>query len=163
MSITGLLQDIIPTYGNYGGPDYSGGDFVLPGQQPDYSVPPIDDLDKLFLKHDIGSGAPTSAERADADLALIEGIQGLDASTLTPEGHLWAGAAILAMVADITVRQGHPEKLPPNEALDFSGDALQLIAQSGVDPFSPYAAAVEKSLEQAWSWTSHLSPFDGMF
>ena len=163
MSITGFLQDFIPTYGYYGGPDYSGGVFVLPGQQPNYNVPPIDDLDALFRLHDIGSGESTSEARANADLALIEGIQQLDTNTLTPEGHLWAGAAILAMIADITIRQGHPEKLPPNEALDFSGDALQLIAQSGVDPFSPYAAAVEKSLEQAWSWTSHLSPFDGMF
>jgi hypothetical protein len=163
MSITGLLQDFVPTYGNYGGPDYSGGVFVLPGQQPNYDVPPIDNLDALFRQHDIGSGAPTSAGRADADLALIEGIRQLNSDTLTPEGHLWAGAATLAMIADITIRQHHPEKLTPNEALDFSGEAFQHIAQSGVDPFSPSAVAVENSLEQAWSWTSHLNVFDGIF
>ena len=163
MSITGFLEQHLPTYGNYGGLDYSGGVFVLPGQQPDYSVTPIDDLDALFLEHDKGSGAPTSDLRADADYALLVGIHGLKDVPLTPEGHLWAGAATLAMIADIAIRQGHPEKIPPNEALDFSGEALQHIAQSGVDPFSPYAVAIENSLEQAWSWTSHLNVLDGIF
>ena len=163
MSITGFLEHIVPTYGNYGGPDYSGGVFVPPGVQPNYDVPSVDDLDALFRLHDIGSGASTSGERAMADRDLIYGIHALPDDSLTSEGHLWAGAATLAMIADIEIRQGQPGVLTPDEVLHFSGEAVQDIAASGVEPFSNSAIAVQEAAQQAWSWTSHLGVFDGIF
>jgi hypothetical protein len=120
-----------PTYGNYGGADYSGGVHLQPGQEPDYSVQPIDELDTLFRTHDMSSEASGSYDRAVGDLNLIIGIEKLSDTQLTPEGHLYAGVATLAMLADIALGQGHPEVLTPSIVATATESALENIAAGG--------------------------------
>ena len=130
----------LPTYGNYGGIDYSGGVHLTPGQQPDYSVPAADPLDSLFKAHDLASEASSSLQRAQGDLALLEGIDNLPDGTLTSQGHLWAGVATLAMIADIAVRQGHPELLSLADSVQYGSEAFEHIAASGIHPLGFVAA-----------------------
>lgn len=40
------------TYGNYGGPGWSGGEFVKPTEKPKWIVRPLDPLDEIFKEHD---------------------------------------------------------------------------------------------------------------
>jgi hypothetical protein len=142
------LSPLVPTYGNYGGPDYSDGVHLQPGQNPTYTVPPVDALDALFLQHDMTSQAPDSMTRALGDLALIQGIDALPDAAFTPEGHLYAGAATVAMLADIAFRQNHPELLTPNIVAAASENAFEHIA-SGSAAQTP--------------WLGHSGIPDGLF
>src|SRR5262245_66181288 len=65
----------IPTYGNYGGPDYSNG--MIGGSIPLLgALPPVDQLDGLFLAHDLAYQLqPSADEIPSADLALVHGIE----------------------------------------------------------------------------------------
>ena len=102
----------IPTYGKYGGPEYSGGKLLRPGDVPDFTVKPINDLDQLFRRHDIAiREAESSYQQALADLRLIKGILKLPPDAVSGEGDLYAGAAILAMIGRIIVSDRHPEVL----------------------------------------------------
>jgi hypothetical protein len=77
----------IPTYGNYGGPGYTGG--TTDPLQWNYTIAPVDALDALFKLHDRAydlSITPVE-DRPEADLALIQGIARL------PEGRLDAQAS----------------------------------------------------------------------
>lgn len=40
------------TYGNWGGPGWSGGEFVHDRDRVDWTVPPVDEMDALFKIHD---------------------------------------------------------------------------------------------------------------
>ncbi|MXP65728.1 hypothetical protein E0493_20465 [Roseomonas sp. M0104] len=118
----------IPTYGNYGGPSYSNGEVLTgPGQPANYSAPPVDALDVLFRFHDIAYDSPSGEVRAEADLALVQGIEELPRASLTPEGSLYAGGAILFGLALATEINGHPELLNPLEAFIATSTALQDI------------------------------------
>jgi hypothetical protein len=62
----------IPTYGNYGGSNYSDGRILLPGEPAPLTTPPVDALDALFREHDrayFASSDPLTLARADLDLA----------------------------------------------------------------------------------------------
>ena len=68
----------LPTYGNYGGPNYSAGEVggKITGTSAD--PPSVDPLDKLFYLHDFAY--QTSAdplERAAADVQLVESMHAL--------------------------------------------------------------------------------------
>lgn len=63
----------VPTYGNYGGPNYSGG--TLNGR--DFSVPPVDSFDEVFRQHDIGYSSTLLGQRKLADEVMIEAIERL--------------------------------------------------------------------------------------
>ena len=71
----------IPSYGNYGGPNYSAG--VENGRTPETpNPPPLDALDALFYEHDLvyqhvqdGTAPPTAI--AQADVHLVEAMYGL--------------------------------------------------------------------------------------
>ena len=102
----------IPTYGNYGGPGYSNGQVLgSPDQPVDYSAPPVDPLDALFRFHDMAYDSPSTLVRAEGDLALVRGIEGLSSGPLPPEESLYAGAAILFGLEQLAFANGHPELL----------------------------------------------------
>lgn len=44
-------QRLFPTYGNWGGPGWSGGCWPEPGET-DWSVSPVDSMDRCFKEHD---------------------------------------------------------------------------------------------------------------
>ncbi|HWL82802.1 MAG TPA: hypothetical protein VNR89_17775 [Roseomonas sp.] len=127
----------IPTYGNYGGPGYSNGQVLASPDQPvDYSAPPVDALDALFRFHDIAYDSPSNEVRAEADLALIRGIEGLSPTSLTGEESLYAGGAILFGLTLITEVNHHPELLSPLDVFAATGTALHDI-QYGLAHLQP--------------------------
>lgn len=157
MSINWLVlapadQDIrIPTYGRYGGPDYAGGKLLKPGDVPDFTVKPIDALDRLFRQHDIAVlKADTSYDQALADLHLIKGILKLPTSAVSGEGDLYAGAAILAMIGRITVTDRHPEVLARINLSKTIEKAVSLIEQGSLHPSAGEIAGLQ-------SWLQHTS------
>jgi hypothetical protein len=98
----------VPTYGNYGGPDYSNG--TVGGTIPiSGGVAPVDNLDALFKLHDFAYQTqlqPPAKELPSADLALIHGIESLTGH-LDAEASLYGGAAILGIASFMTAN-GHP-------------------------------------------------------
>jgi hypothetical protein len=104
----------VPTYGNYGGPDYSNG--TVGGTIPTSGgVAPRDNLDALFKVHDFAYQTllqPLAKELPLADIALIHGIESLTGH-LDAEASLYGGAAILGIAA-FMAGNGHP--LSPLEA-----------------------------------------------
>ena len=128
----------LPTYGNYGGPGYSNGEVLSsPNQSVDYSAPPVDGLDELFLFHDMAYESPSTLVRAEGDLALIQGIEELSSSSqLLPEESLYAGAAILFAIEQLTVANGHPELLSQSQLLAAANTSARNI-QYGLTHLEP--------------------------
>ncbi len=122
----------IPTYGLYGGPGYSGGVLLQPGDQPSFTVQPLDPLDALFSQHDQDVLDVTSREEAQADLRLIKGIMALPDDAVSGEGDLYAGAAILAMLGRII--HSHPETLIGFDVAEAVDTAVDLIEQGSIQP-----------------------------
>src|SRR5690349_24055730 len=88
---------LVPSYGNYGGPHYTGG-VIDPGTFVD--VAPIDPLDSLFKAHDLAYFTIPSTDTealAISDLTPIKGIRSLPASELGGQAQLYAGGAELAL------------------------------------------------------------------
>jgi len=52
------------TYGNYGGPGWTGGEFTPPDQQSKFAAPPADGTDRVFMVHDKAYGAAQDAYKA---------------------------------------------------------------------------------------------------
>lgn len=150
MSINWLItvqssQDIpVPTYGNYGGPDYSGGDIIDPGETPDFTVPPTDSLDQLFQRHDEAYYDPnaTPEDLANADLSLIQGILALPDDAVTGEGDLYAGAAVLALIYQIGVVNKQPQLLTQLDLPEVVQQAASLIEQGRIEPDTQEIAAI---------------------
>ena len=110
----------IPTYGNYGGPDYSDGQ-VGGHIPPGGGVQPVDQLDALFKAHDFAyQSSPSATELPVADLNLIHGIEELTGQ-LDAEASFYGGAAILG-VATFMALNGHP--LSPGELVLADATAL---------------------------------------
>ena len=149
----------IPTYGNYGGPDYSDGQVggavpLIPGTgKPDFSTA-VDKLDTLFEAHDFAyQSHPLSKEIPSADLALIHGIEGLTGK-LDAEASLYGGAAILGVMAFMAAN-GHP--LSPIEFLFASATAAYDI-QYGLNHLSPTEHALaEGALQNIVTGFAHSS------
>jgi hypothetical protein len=101
----------IPSYGNYGGPNYTAG--VEGGTTPEGPNPipaPRDDLDKLFWQHDLvyqhvkdGLVPPKDIPNAiaQADATLVEGLYALTKTTLGPEAFLYDALGTLTVGAKI--------------------------------------------------------------
>jgi hypothetical protein len=97
----------LPTYGNYGGPNYSagevGGKITLTSADP----PPVDPLDALFYQHDFVYQSSTSPlDRAAADVQLVESMHALTYTDpgdahYDPEAGLFEGFATLGTVAGL--------------------------------------------------------------
>jgi hypothetical protein len=143
-------QDLrVPTYGNYGGPDYTGGVLLRPGDTPSFTVKPTDQLDALFLRHDRNVlAADTPLEQAKADLKLIKGIVALPADAVSGEGDLYAGAAILAMIGRITIDDRRPDVLAKIDLPKTIGTAISLIEQGSIQPDAQETAALVAWLHQ---------------
>src|SRR5262249_29672648 len=118
----------IPSYGNYGGPNYSAGvenrRTPEPGS-PDYLAhPPNDALDSLFYDHDLvyqhvkdGLVAPLDIPGtiAQADVTLVEKMFALTQTHLEPETLLYdavatlsVGGKILTTPSELTYLGAHP-------------------------------------------------------
>jgi hypothetical protein len=131
----------VPTYGNYGGPGYSDGEVLSSPDQPvDYSAAPVDPLDELFRFHDMAYASPSTLVRAEGDLALIQGIQGLSLGLLSPEQSLYAGAAIVFGIQQLALVNGHPELLSQSQLLAAANTAVHDI-QYGLGHLEPDDAA----------------------
>ena len=127
----------IPTYGNYGGPGYSNGQVLSSPDQPvDYSAPPVDALDALFRFHDMAYDSPSTLVRAEGDLALIQGIEGLSFGPLSPEESLYAGGAILFGIQQLALVNGHPELLSESQLLAAASTSVHDI-QYGLAHLEP--------------------------
>jgi Ca2+-binding RTX toxin-like protein len=133
----------VPTYENYGGPGYSDAHLLSPGETPKFAVTPGDKLDALFREHDRVYYSTTDATvLAKADLELIQGIAALPDSELSGEGHLYAGAAILALMANIAVTHKHPDLLTPELTALYTADAVDNLQKASVQPDSSEVLAL---------------------
>ena len=122
----------VPTYGNYGGPGYSEGVFGPP-ELP--LVPPADDLDRLFRRHDVASAeADTAEEQAAADLRLLKQILRFEPGDLDAEGSLYGGLAVLAMIEQLAAG-GHLDLLGPRKLAGAVQEAVEDIGRglAGLD------------------------------
>lgn len=114
----------IPSYGNYGGPNFSAG--VEGGTTPETPTnpAPVDDLDLLFWQHDLvyqhfHDGTATTTDLAQADVQLVEGMYALTQAPgwgSDPEEVLYEGLGTLAIVGQIlTTDHAYFATLPPSE------------------------------------------------
>jgi hypothetical protein len=133
----------VPSYGNYGGPNYSAGEEG--GRTPEFGTadylahPPKDDLDQLFYTHDLvyqhlEDGTATVQQTFDADAKLLEGMYALTQSepalfAKDPEPLLYEGFATLGILGKIETTPGESEylqtTLPPSEQQFFAAAAIQ--------------------------------------
>jgi len=58
-------------HGNYCGPGYCGGKYLLPGEQCDFSVPPVDEADAVCREHDKGYDTMDPLIRMKADALAV--------------------------------------------------------------------------------------------
>jgi len=139
---------LIPTYGQYGGPGYSDGEVLdFPTQPVDYSSPPEDDLDALFMAHDMAYDSLDPLDRALGDLALLEGISRLPNGQLDPEARVYAGMATLIFIHQLTVVNGHPELLSETAAIRYTRGALHDIERGLAELDASDRAALRVWLE----------------
>ena len=61
-------------YGNWGGPGWSGGEWVFDPSKTNWGVPPVDDMDALFKAHDFDmqNGIPKLHTRLYENLLDID-------------------------------------------------------------------------------------------
>jgi len=138
----------VPTYGNYGGPNWSGGEFVGDDEPGNYTVRPEDPLDALFRRHDKAYDQPDTLLRAKADLQLIKGILKQSPDAVTGEGDLYAGGAVLAMLYQIAVVNGHPELLARVDVHEIVESAIDRIEEGSITPEPQEVAALATWLQQ---------------
>jgi hypothetical protein len=130
------------TYGEYGGPGYTGGRYLPVGSaspSADYEVTPIDPLDALFRLHDIAydpvlSGADPLAE-AQADVALIQGIARLPNPQLDAQASIYGGLATLGLIA--RVESGpYEDLLSDRQDVHYTRGALEDVSR-GLHDLTP--------------------------
>jgi hypothetical protein len=132
----------VPTYGQYGGPNWSGGEVVGDDEPGNYTKPPEDALDKLFRRHDKAYDQPDTLLRAEADFLLIQRILAQDPDAVTGEGDLYAGGAVIAMLYQITVVNKHPEVLIGADLEAIVQGAFDRIEQGSITPESHEIAGI---------------------
>ena len=84
--------------------------------------------------------SPSTLVRAEGDLALIKGIEGLSSCQLPPEQSLYAGAAIVFGIQQLALVNGHPELLSQPELLAAASTSVHDI-QYGLAHLEPADAA----------------------
>ncbi|MBR0664454.1 hypothetical protein GXW71_08815 [Roseomonas hellenica] len=125
---------LIPTYGNYGAPHYTGG-LIDPGYFVD--VAPIDPLDALFKAHDFAYFAIPSTDveaLARSDLALISDIMALDDSQMGGEAHLYAAGAELALLYNVVENYEAGALLTPEQTVAITADAANHLQLATIEP-----------------------------
>jgi hypothetical protein len=75
------------TYGNWGGPGWSGGKFVHDPKLVDWSVPAIDEMDELFKQHDLRY--QTDGNRQEADKILLRELKLYNPKGLRSNIYYW--------------------------------------------------------------------------
>jgi hypothetical protein len=147
-----LTEDdvLIPTYGNYGGPHYTGG-VIDPGHFVD--VPAIDPLDALFKAHDLAYFTIPSTDveaLAKADLELINRIVSLDDSEMGGEAHLYAGGAELALLHNVVGNYGQGELLTSQQTEAIVANASHNLHEGTIDPqgFAEHVGVAEVLSQQ---------------
>jgi hypothetical protein len=144
----------VPTYGNYGGPGYSAGVFVLDPDPSHLDAGSVDALDQQFLLHDQATAAArTPAEQAVADLGLLRGVLALDAGQLDAEASVYGGLTTLVMIERLAVNSGLG-LLSPEELARAARDALGDIGRglAGLDA---------GEAEQAGDWLGEVTAATG--
>jgi hypothetical protein len=139
-----------PTYGEYGGPNYTGGEVVPPGGTRDFTAIPVDTLDAYFKAHDLVYAESTDPlTLAKADLALIDQILAED--ELSGESSLYGGVAALTLLYQIVNVHKHPEVLAGRDVEDIADDALDLIGEGSIEPDAGELAGLQTWLAGAAS------------
>jgi hypothetical protein len=122
-----------PTYGEYGGPGYTGGEIIEAGETPDFTVKPADSLDEHFRAHDLVYSQTTDPlARAQADENLIDQILGED--DLSGEASLYGGVATLTLLSQILFVHQRAEVLVGRDVEEIADDALDLIREGSIEP-----------------------------
>ncbi len=148
----------IPTYGNYGGPDYSNG--LVGGTIPlNGALPPVDQLDALFFNHDLAYQLqPSANEIPSADLALIHGIELLTATgPLDAEASLYAGAVTLGVISSMGLNGNLPSQ---TELVEADATAAYDI-QYGLSHLSPTERGLAEAAVQDIA-AAFLKPSSGL-
>ncbi len=161
-----------PTYGNYGGLNYSNGEFVNNTAPVDYNpATAVDVLDLQFLIHDEDSAAARAAGavdpvaglslQADADKTLIDSLVALTPAELDAEPSVYAGAATLAHIALLEINPVGVD-LSFGETLVAVFDAYENIQRgyAGLDAEDRQAA--DEWLQEVWQ-TPALQVITGDF
>lgn len=127
----------VPTYGNYGGPLYSDGHVLSSENETvDYSSPPVDTLDGLFLLHDRAYDEGDPNLRAAADLALVRATAALPEEATSADARLYGGGAVLFGLLQMSEVNGRPDLVDREEATALAARAFEMIA-SGIAHSSP--------------------------
>jgi Ca2+-binding RTX toxin-like protein len=158
--LDGLL---VPTYGNYGGPQYSDGQLIEPGEVPTFAAPHLDALDERFREHDLvyhSSSDPN--DLAQADLLLLRGIAALPDAALSGEGHLYAGVTTLALLASIAVIHGRPDLLTEAEVTLLIADAVDNLQKASIQADPSEVPALVAWFEQATNLQADSSQFPAL-
>jgi len=66
-----LWQYLVPKYGNFGGPGWSGGAMMSSYNEVDWSIEPVDSLDRGFYDHDCGYQCAIELEH-NGDISYAE-------------------------------------------------------------------------------------------
>ncbi|MDO9265545.1 MAG: hypothetical protein Q7U00_00525, partial [Sulfurimonas sp.] len=98
------LNQLVPTYGSWGGPGWSAGERTQDGKPINWSIPGDNDLDTLFKAHDLAyynaENEPNPVKAAKiifyADVALLRDIQALENSNIGLYGELYQPLAMIA-------------------------------------------------------------------
>jgi hypothetical protein len=84
------FQNDTLTYGNYGGLDYSAGQFGGTVTGTSLDPAPVDAFDQLFYEHDLAYQGPTTpVELIPAHIAVVEGVVDLLLAPQQPLGDLF--------------------------------------------------------------------------
>jgi len=158
----------IPSYGNYGGPNYTAG--VEGGTTPEGPNPnpaPVDALDTLFWQHDLvyqhvkdGLVAPQDIPTAiaQADVKLVEGMYALTKTNLDPEALLYDALGTLTIGSKILTT---PSELAYLAANPLDAVAVLTALQTAIPNFETGLA--ETPGNEARSLNGALDVFEAHF
>src|SRR5829696_3491267 len=153
----------VPTYLNFGGPNYSGGEVLAPGETADFSVAALDLLDAAFKAHDQAYESTSLSVRATADIALLDSILLLSDEQLSPEGHLYAAVTTFVLLAQLS--QYPAGTLDPFQQLAliaqtsaYIADAVHNLSEAGIEPARNEVSGIVKWLNSSLDAVAEINP-----
>jgi hypothetical protein len=154
---------LVPTYLNYGGPNYSGGEVLAPGEPADFSVPALDLLDEAFKAHDAAYESTSLSVRATADIALLNSILALSDAQLSPEGHLYAAVTTFVILNQLSQYPEGTLSFPQQIGLAlqtpaYVADALHNLGEAGIEPARNEVSGIVKWLNESLDTLSQIDP-----
>jgi hypothetical protein len=151
----------IPSYGNYGGANYSAGVEGGTALSPP-SPPPVDALDTLFWQHDLvlQNTSATPLDIAQADVTLVEGMYALTQppTPLDPEGLLYDAFATIGIVAKILTT---PTELAYLQAHPLDAAVVITAAEAAIPNFE--IGLAETPANEARSLNGAFHVFEARF